>query len=65
MISASNMAAHKASKPEICQTITRQVDYFNNGGRVIEYEVKKIRDEINDIFTSKIENMFQSQCRNN
>ena len=65
MISASNMSAQKATKAEICKTITRQVDYLNNGGRVIEYEVEKIRDEINDIFTGQIENMFQLKCINN
>ena len=62
MISAS--LALSGQGADMCPTISKQVDYLKNGGRIIEYDVEKIRDEINNIFIGKIENLFLSQCKN-
>ena len=63
MISAR--LAQSEPNADMCPTISKQVDYLKNGGRVIEYEVEKIRDEINNVFIGKIENLFQLQCNKN
>lgn len=65
MISGMDLPSQGQANVGVCSKISKQVDYLNNGGRVIEYEVEKIRDEINEIFIHKIENLFQLQCKHN
>jgi len=65
MISGSNMPLQEKAVAGICSEINEQVNYMRNGGRIISFEGEKIRDEINDIFYHKIENLFQLQCKQN
>lgn len=64
MLSGSTMTTQGESNKDICLKINRQVAFFDNGGRVLEYDVEKIRDEINAIFYQGLVDLSQSYCEN-
>ncbi|MFQ5481194.1 MAG: hypothetical protein ACE5ER_00445 [Nitrospinaceae bacterium] len=52
------------SNHDICVKIHWQIVFMNNGGRVLEYEVEKMRDEINAVFYQRLVNLSKTHCRN-
>ena len=65
MILGGNIPPDGEIKSDVCLKVTEQIEYMKHGGKVISYEVEKIRDEINDVFFKKIENLHKKQCNNN
>jgi hypothetical protein len=65
MILAEKINQNKKNKAQVCQKVTDQIEFMEQGGKIISYEVEKIRDEINDIFLKKIIKLQQMKCTRN
>jgi len=42
------------SHPESCKRVNKQIDFLENGGRMVDYESSKIRGEIQDVFHHRL-----------
>ena len=65
MIMGEKILPKAEDKLEICRKVKKQIEYMEQGGKVISYEVAKIRDEINDVFFNKIINLHKMKCVGN
>ncbi|MGV7220575.1 MAG: hypothetical protein ACQ9MH_03495 [Nitrospinales bacterium] len=65
MIMGQNIPNNGEKKLEVCQKVYQQIKYMKQGGKVISYEVEKIRDEINEVFLNKIKQLHKTQCDKN
>jgi len=62
MLSGSNSRTLVEDNNEVCLKINREVAFLKNGGRVLEYDVEKLRDEINAVFYQRVVDLFRSNC---
>lgn len=53
----------RISNNNICSKINRQVAYMDSGGRILEYDTEKLRDEINAVFYQKLVKTSRLNCR--
>ncbi|MBI4383736.1 MAG: hypothetical protein HY579_06840 [Nitrospinae bacterium] len=54
MISAANPADNPRANPSSCVKINRQISFLDNGGTLVEYDYRKIRREIQNVFYGKL-----------
>lgn len=57
MLSASTALKPVGADHPACSKINQQISFMDNGGTVIEYDVEKIRDELNAIFYQRLVNL--------
>lgn len=48
------LAARDRSNPSACRKINNQILFMKNGGATFEYDIEKIRDELNSIFYQRL-----------
>ncbi|MFQ5715780.1 MAG: hypothetical protein ACE5GQ_01610 [Nitrospinales bacterium] len=54
MLSKTALTARGRSNPSACRKINSQILFMKNGGAAFEYDVEKIRDELNSIFYQRL-----------
>ncbi|MFQ5444223.1 MAG: hypothetical protein ACE5EK_06350, partial [Nitrospinales bacterium] len=62
MLLGSMPIAQRISHNDICFEINQEVDFLSHGGRVIEYDVEKIRDELNAVFYQRLVSFSHFHC---
>lgn len=63
MLSGSTVPKPVSTDHSACSKINRQISFLDNDGTVIEYDVEKIRDELNAIFYQRLVNLsIQNSC---
>lgn len=62
MLLASNALTFVKDRNAICLKLNREVVFLSNGGRILEYDVEKLRDEINAVFYRKLISSSKKNC---
>ena len=48
----------RSSHTESCVRVNKQISFLENGGSMVDYESSKIRGEIQDVFYTRLKNLF-------
>lgn len=62
MLLGSRVPSQPRLKNSDCQKVNQQIEYLENGGTVLEYDLKKIREEMQNLFHDRLVDLRKAKC---